>query len=139
MQAMELNMEALTPLLETGAKVRLQVTGTSMQPLLRNGKDSVLLCSPNNPKKGDILLYQRQGSRFVLHRVVALGETTLLCCGDNQWRKEPILPQQVIATVCAYCREEKEYPVKGFVYWCYVNHLPLRRLFCRLRDWLFAK
>ena len=140
MQTLELKMEDLIPLLQeqlsSGANARLLVTGTSMQPLLRNKKDSVLLCAPQRPKKGHILLYRRPGGQYVLHRVVALGETTLLCCGDNQWRKEPILPQQVEATVCAYYRGEKKRPVSGFLYGCYVNHLPLRRLFCRLRDWL---
>ena len=141
MQTLELKTENLIPLLQeqlaSGATVGLGVTGTSMQPMLRNGKDSVLLRPVDAPKKGDILLYRRKSGQYVLHRVVALGEITLLCCGDNQWRKEPILPEQAIAVVCAYRRGEKEKSLSTLGYKFYVSLLPLRRIFCRLRDWLF--
>ena len=60
MQTLELKTENLIPLLQeqlaSGATVGLGVTGTSMQPMLRNGKDSVLLRPVDAPKKGDILL-----------------------------------------------------------------------------------
>ena len=141
MQTFSLNAEELIPILQeqlqSGGAARLGVTGTSMMPLLRNGKDSVLLCPADAPKKGDILLYRRKNGHYVLHRVVGLGETTLLCCGDNQWAKEPVLPEQALAKVCAYYRGDKKHPVSGFCYWCYVNHLPLRRLCLRLISWLY--
>ena len=142
MQILELQsndlMDIVQSQLAAGTKVRIGVTGTSMTPMLRHGKDSVLLCPPDAPKKGDILLYRR-GDRYVLHRVVGFGETTLLCCGDNQWRKEPILPTHVDGVVCGYYRGEKKRPVSGFWYQIYVNLLPLRRIYCRLRDWLFHR
>lgn len=138
METLELKTEDLIPLLQeqltSGGTARLGVTGTSMLPLLRNGKDSVLLCPVHTPKKGDILLYRRSSGQYVLHRVVALEETTLLCCGDNQWRKEPILPEQAEALVCGYYRGDKHRSISGFGYKFYVNLLPLRRIFCRLRD-----
>ncbi len=142
MKALELKTEDLIPLLLeqlSSGNARLGVTGTSMLPLLRAGQDSVLLCSPESPKKGDILLYRRKNGQCVLHRVVGLSETKMLCCGDNQWRKEPVLPEQALAKVCAYWRGDKKRPVSGFGYKFYVNLLPLQRLFCRLRDRLFAK
>ncbi len=140
MEAYQLDAKDLIPILQeqirSGGIGRLGVTGTSMQPLLRNGKDSVLLSAAGAPRKNDILLYRRKNGQYVLHRVVKSGDT-LLCCGDNQWQTEPVLPEQVIAKVCGYYREDKKYPVAGFVYWCYVNHLPLRRLCLRLIAWLY--
>lgn len=134
-------MEQLMPMLkeqlDSGATVRLQITGTSMLPLLRNGKDSVLLRTACPPKKGDIILYQRKNGRYVLHRIVGFSGENFLCCGDNQWRKETVRPEQVQAAVCGYFRESKEYGVHRFLYQRYVNHLILRRFFCRLRDAIF--
>ena len=139
MQILKANIDDFLPVLEAGGQVTLTVTGTSMLPLLRPGKDSVLLRSENNPKKGDILLYRRKNGRFVLHRVISKTQNALLCCGDNQWRKEPVEQAQVVAAVTGYCRSGKEKALSSFGYKFYVNLLPLRRLYCRLRDFLFQK
>lgn len=141
MQFSQMSMEDLMPLLReqlNGGTARLGITGTSMRPMLRNGKDSVLLRSAQAPKKGDILLYHRQNGRYVLHRIVSIEENTYLCCGDNQWRKEKVTPEQIDALVCGYYRDEKKRNLDSFCYRFYVNLLPLRRLYCRLRDFLFS-
>ena len=142
MQILEGAMDQLMPLirtqLETGGKARLQVTGTSMTPYLRNGKDSVLLCPAKNLKKGDIILYRRPSGRYVLHRIIRIREDYFLCCGDNQWFLETVSIHQVEALVCARYRNGERTPVKTFGNWCYVNLLFLRRLRCRLRDAIFG-
>ena len=139
MQILKANMDDFLPVLEAGGQVTLTVTGTSMLPLLRPGKDSVLLRSENIPKKGDILLYRRKNGRFVLHRVIGKTQNAFLCCGDNQWRREQVERDQVVATVTGYCRSGKEKALSSFGYKFYVNLLPLRRFYCRLRDFLFQK
>lgn len=141
MQVLEISMDELMPLLQaqlaSGVNPRLTVTGTSMQPMLRNRKDSVLLCPAADPKKGDILLYRRKNGSYVLHRVIGFSGNALLCCGDNQWCKEEVSREQVEATVCGYYRDETKKSLTTFGYKFYVNLLPLRRLYCHLRDWLF--
>ena len=127
-------MPELIEYLQNGCHVHLGITGTSMSPLLRDGKDKVLLCQADRPfKKGDILLYKRDNSRYVLHRVIGFSGQDLLCCGDNQWRKETVRPAQVLAVVCAYYRGDQKKSLNAPGYRLYLMGLPLRRLYKRLR------
>lgn len=55
---------------------RLYPRGTSMLPLIRQGKDSVVLVKPGLLSKNDIVLYRRRNDKYVLHRIVKKKETT---------------------------------------------------------------
>ena len=92
----ELQLEQLMPLwkerLEAGQRVRFSPKGISMLPLLRQGTDSVLLSPPPaRLKKYDIVLYQREDGKYVLHRIIEVDESGMVytCIGDNQFVKEP--------------------------------------------------
>lgn len=141
MKNLSANMDELMPILEiqlsSGATPRLGITGTSMQPMLRNAKDSVLLSLVKDLKKNHIILYKRANGKFVLHRIVGVTDGGYLCCGDNQWQKETVSAPQVLAMVCGFYRGDKERTLNSPAYRFYVNLLPLRRLYCRTRDALF--
>lgn len=88
--------------LRDGGHFPLVVTGTSMQPFLKNGEDVVWLraCNPSDIKKGAILLFERVDDSLVLHRVnKILPDGKILMNGDaHKWR-EKISLGQVIAVV----------------------------------------
>ncbi len=63
---------------------RLYPRGTSMLPLIRQGKDSVVLVKPGLLSKNDIVLYRRRNDKYVLHRIVKKKGNDLFLCGDNQ-------------------------------------------------------
>ncbi len=123
----ELPMEQIAPLIREriaqGGEVRLSPRGISMLPMLRQGRDSVVLSPVKAPlKKYDIILYQRDNGAYVLHRIVKVGKT-LTCIGDNQFEKESgVLKSQVIAVVSSFYREGKQIMVKN----------PSYQLYCRL-------
>ena len=105
--------EQLMPMLmlqlQNGGKATLIVHGYSMLPMLRNGRDSVLLQLPDAaPKKRDIVLFQRQDGSYVLHRIVKCTADGYLCCGDHQCVPEAIQPAQVLAVVSDYIRNGKQ-------------------------------
>ena len=59
--------------LAKGEKVTFVVNGTSMQPMIINGKDSVVLKKANGRlKKYDLPFYRRDDGHFVLHRIVKI-------------------------------------------------------------------
>ena len=119
--------------------------GVSMLPMLRQGRDSVVISPVTAPlAKYDLPLYQRENGQYVLHRVVAVGDG-YTCMGDNQFAKEPgIAHDQIIAVVTAFYREDKEYSTRAVSYrlYCRLWHIsrPFRRLWrgakSRLRRWL---
>lgn len=124
------SMEELVPLireqLAAGKKVCFSPRGTSMLPMLRQGKDRVeLALLKEQPKKYDVLLYQNAKGNYVLHRVVAV-EETLSCIGDNQFVQEKgIRKEQIIGVVSGFYRGIGRRSVASLDY----------RIYCRLWHW----
>ena len=89
---------------------RLYPRGTSMLPLIRQGKDSVILVKPGLLSIGDIVLYRRKNGQFVLHRIIKIKGDNLYLCGDNQSEIETgITTNDVIAKVKAVYIDETRY------------------------------
>lgn len=128
----EWRLEQLMPLireyLAAGKTVKFSPRGISMLPMLRQGKDSVVLSPvPDKLKKFDLPLYQRDDGHYVLHRIVEVGET-YTCIGDNQFVLEKGLRHdQMIAVVTAFCRDGQKISVDS------VSH----RLYCRF--WHYSR
>lgn len=97
--------------------------GTSMMPLLRNRKDTVVLVKPTGRlSKYDIPLYKRDSGQYVLHRVLKVTNSGYHMCGDNQLSVEKgITDSQIIAVVSEIVRNGKTIEVKeSFSYRLYV-------------------
>lgn len=125
--------------LETGGTVRFSPQGISMLPMLRQGVDSVILSPVKKElKKYDLPLYRRDNGKYILHRIVKVGET-YTCMGDNQFQKETGISQdQVIAYVSSFYRGEKEYRVDDVRYllYCRIWHFmrPIRRMYRKFKS-----
>ena len=148
---MGMNREALTSMhdivplmvesLSRGKSVRFSPKGVSMLPMLREGKDSVLLAPATEQlRKYDIPLYRRDDGQYVLHRIVDVGER-YTCMGDHQFRPEPgIRREQIIGVVSAFYRDERCIAVTSVAYriYCRIWHhsRPVRLFFRRAAGWL---
>ena len=67
------------------------VVGTSMMPLLRQGKDLVkVVPAPEKLSKYDIALFKRPTGEYVLHRVTKVKKEYYVICGDNRFLREKI-------------------------------------------------
>ncbi len=125
--------------ISSGGEFRLFPRGTSMLPLIREGKDSVALISPKDIKKGDIVLYRRANGQFVLHRVVKIKNGEYLMCGDNQYTVEHgIKKDDILALVGRIFRDESEMSQDSPQYARYISSLPSRRFKKRIRSMLSA-
>lgn len=114
MQVRYLPMEQLGELLGEQLAhgcAHLPVTGSSMLPMLRGGRDTVKLAPANVPlPEGEVILYRRENGQYVLHRLIRMVDAeTCLCCGDNQWQGELLPARRVIARVVAFQRAGKWY------------------------------
>lgn len=123
----ELPLDALMPLireeLATGNSVRFSPRGVSMMPMLRQGLDTVTISPPPEKlRKYDLPLYQRDNGKYILHRVIAAGNT-YTCLGDNQFEKEHgVRHDQIIGLVTEFTRGGKTVSVKAWHYrlYCYL-------------------
>lgn len=142
MKNIAIPMEELVPLLqlqmESAGQAWLTVTGGSMMPMLYHRKDRVMLEPVREPvRNGDLILYQRKNGAYVLHRVLWVKTENLICCGDNQCRREKIGKEQVLAVVSAFTRKGKQHTVRDKGYRLYValwsGLYPLRWLYLGCR------
>ena len=115
-----------------------------MLPMLRQGVDSVILSPlPERLKKYDLPLYRRDDGKYILHRIVATGDT-YTCIGDNQFLEESGLRQdQMIAVMTGFYRGETYHSVNEPGYWLYCRFWhysrPIRHIWRRMIGWLRRK
>ncbi len=125
--------------LAAGASVRFSPHGTSMLPMLKDGRDQVILSPlPDKLRKYDLPLYQRENGQYVLHRIVKVKDG-YTCMGDNQFVPEKGLRRdQMIAVVTRFVHKGKEYSTECLAYrvycrfWCAVR--PIRRFLGKIRS-----
>jgi len=125
--------------LEAGESVRFSPHGTSMLPMLKDGRDQVVLSPlPDKLRKYDLPLYQRENGQYVLHRIVKVKDD-YTCIGDNQFSPEHGLRhEQMIGVVTSFIRKGKVYSMNCFWYkvycrvWCAVR--PFRRIYVKIRN-----
>lgn len=92
--------------LAEGRPVRFRLKGNSMFPLLRNGKDSVILekCNLDTLKPMDVVLFRYKGNH-VLHRILRRENNQLLIQGDGSFvAKEQCTVDDVVGKVVQVCR-----------------------------------
>ena len=96
-------------LLREGAELPLVVSGESMLPFLRPGRDTVFLRRPDAPlQRGDIAFYRRFDGSYILHRVCRAEPGKYWFLGDAQTRVEGPLPERcVFAHVTAVRRGKR--------------------------------
>lgn len=115
--------------LASGKMVRFSPRGISMLPMLRQGIDSVVLSPVTQKlKKYDLPLYRRDDGKYILHRIVGVGED-YTCMGDNQFVRETGVRQdQMIGIVTSFYRGDREISVNSPIYWCYCRFWHYSRL-----------
>ncbi len=99
----------ISEVVASGGKFSLVTAGTSMLPLLRNRKDTVILVQKKGRlKKFDLPLYRKQDGSFALHRVVKVCDDSYNMSGDNRVTTEKgIKDEDIVAVAEAIIRKGK--------------------------------
>lgn len=123
--------------LELHGKIIYTNVGTSMMPLLRAGRDVMIIERPTGRlKKYDVALYIRADGMHVLHRVLKVRDNDYVICGDHCTVKEyGITDDNIIGVLTGIIRDGKTVTMDSFGYklyyhlWCdffYVRVLLLK-------------
>lgn len=112
-------------LLAQGQQVTLEISGESMRPTLKPGRDAVVLARFEDwpPRRGDILFFKsdRSPSGYALHRVKRVETGGPVMNGDAQnWLEGPIARDRVLARAIMLLRAGKPVDVDGRGYRAYV-------------------
>ena len=108
--------------LERYGKILRTNVGVSMLPLLREGRDVMIIERPNGRlKKYDVPLYRR-GDDYVLHRIIKVKPDGYDIIGDNCVSIErDVKEEQVIGVLTGIIRDGKEYSLDSFTYKLYYH------------------
>lgn len=87
------------------------VIGTSMNPLLKEHRDTVVIGNIIAPlKKYDVVLFRR-GKQLVLHRIIKIRNGYFLIRGDNCVQSEIVYEKQILGIMMYFCHNGKQYNV----------------------------
>ena len=119
--------------LEENGTLTYTNVGTSMLPLLRQGKDlfTVAKKGAERCKAGDVVLYRRPPASYVLHRVIEVRPDDYVILGDNCVTKEVgIRDEDILGVMTGFVRGGKEHSVTEAGYRAYtalwLRIVPLR-------------
>ena len=103
-------------LLRDGNTVQTVINGYSMYPMLVPDRDSVIVAplEDRKLKRGDVVLYRRDGSILVLHRIWRVRQEGFYMVGDNQTQIEgPLRPEQMRGILVGFIRKGKHISVRN--------------------------
>ena len=115
------------------------VNGTSMLPMLRNRKDTVIIRPVTDKlKKYDVVLYRKE-NMYVLHRIVKVMPDGYIICGDNCTNLErDVTNRQIIGKMEEFYRGERQVFMNGVGYKLYciiwVALYPVRYLVKKIKN-----
>lgn len=96
------------------------VVGTSMYPLLKGNRDTVIVEKIIAPlRKYDVVLFRRD-KQLVLHRIVKIKDGYYLIRGDNCVQSEKVYDDQIIGKMTFFCRKGKQYSANSKRYYLYL-------------------
>ena len=115
-------------------------SGVSMLPMLKTGRDSVVIRPPaGRLKRLDVALYKRGGD-YVLHRVIEVKDGGYVIRGDNCYGDEAVREGDVLGVLTEFFRKDKHVFCTDKKYLRYakrrVKLYPARRFFARVNGGL---
>ncbi|MBQ8228826.1 MAG: S24/S26 family peptidase [Clostridia bacterium] len=127
-----LSLKEMSPVIEevlsSGGKVRITASGKSMEPVIKDCEDTVVISEIQNPLAvGDIVLYKRANGRLVLHRIVAINGSEITLRGDSQWTTETVDKSVILGILEAVERNGKVLKLNNMYFKKYKITLPAIR------------
>lgn len=106
-------------LLASGTTIKIKPQGYSMYPLFVPGRDEACIerTDFSSLKRGDVILYRRDKSILVLHRIWKITGNSFYMVGDNQTEIEgPLRADQLRGKLTGFVRNGKFVDVKNPIY-----------------------
>ncbi len=129
-------------ILARDGKLVYRTRGTSMEPMLRQDRDLVVIRVPSARLRRFDAAFYRRGEQYVLHRVIRVKDGYYLIRGDNTYALETVPDDAVLGVLEEFQRKGKTIRADRRGYRLYVRFwnaiYPLRLARVRLRGFLAA-
>ena len=85
-------------------------TGTSMNPLLHEQKDNIIVVKKDGRlSKYDVGLYVTSEGKYIMHRVVEVHDDHYIFVGDNMLKKEYVTDDMVCGVLAGFYKNGRHY------------------------------
>ena len=138
-------VSVLRGIAEEGKVVSMLIAGSSMAPFLCHNRDYIYFTKPERElRRGDMVFYQRDSGRYVMHRIYKVKPDGYYMVGDAQTQIEgPLRREQIFAVITQVKRAGKMIRPGDF-WWEFFEHIwirivPARRIVTALYGMLWGK
>lgn len=106
--------------------------GDSMEPMLKEGRDTVIIVSPKFPlKKYDVPVYRRD-DHITMHRIIKCTKKGYIICGDNRsYLEKDIKDSDIIGVLSGFYHNGRYVDVKDKSYIKYARKIK-RKIYLRI-------
>lgn len=120
-------VSVLRDIAEEGKVVSMLIAGSSMAPFLCHNRDYIYFTKPDRePRRGDMVFYQRDSGQYVMHRVYKVKPDGFYMVGDGQTQIEgPLRRNQIFALITQVKRKGKLI-CPGDFWWEFFEHVWIR-------------
>ena len=124
-------------LLAKEGKLVYKTRGVSMEPMLRQDRDIVVIKAATAPLSTMDVAFYRRGDQYVLHRVISCQDDSYLIRGDNTYVVEKVSRDAVLGVLVSFQRKGKTVSTGNMVYKLYARVwnaiYPLRFLYVKTK------
>lgn len=135
-------LDELCEILPRARVVPLRISGNSMSPFLVHRRDTVYLSQFTRPlRRGDIVLYQRLGGAYILHRIYRLERDGYCFVGDGQTMLEHGVREEQLRAVVIAAERKGHRQQPGTFWWeffekVWIRVVPMRPMISRAYGWV---
>ncbi|MBO4422079.1 MAG: S24/S26 family peptidase [Clostridia bacterium] len=127
----DLRVSSFEELLAEDGSFVWKTVGRSMRPLIRQGKDLVVISRPEGRLSRFDVAFYNSGEKHLLHRVLQVCDGYYIIAGDNNTFLEKVSDDQVIGVMTALKRGGRDFDLKSGSYRFYErNYCGRFRLKC---------
>lgn len=126
LEAAQVSYRAMAPqsiedILRFDKNLMHHVKGISMEPMLKQGRD-LLVVEPEKPIQNfDVVLFKRRNGKYVLHRVTEIHPDHYIITGDNCMKGEVVYPDQILGVMTSFIRKGVQHSISEPAYQQYVK------------------
>ncbi|MBO5746751.1 MAG: S24/S26 family peptidase [Clostridia bacterium] len=122
-------------IIERDGQVLEMTYGVSMQPMLRQGQNPVVISKVvSTPKKHAVILFKDSTGKYILHRIIKVTKDGFVTRGDNLFVTESVASDGVLGVLTGYYKGEKYIDCeKNFGYRVYSFFTPMCYVFRKTR------
>lgn len=104
------DFKSIKEILDTCGKYTGLTMGSSMEPLIHQQRDNIIVVKNNGRlKKYDVPVYVAKNGKYIMHRIIKVCDDHYIIVGDNLLRKEYVTDDMICGVLVGFYKNGKHY------------------------------